>query len=76
MVCPNNDQVSLGLSWVNMLLLQIYPWLGIIAAPLTVLLKKNSFHWTPVAIAAFLRLKDAVTSPPVFACRIFPKLSP
>jgi hypothetical protein len=36
---------------------------GIIAAPLTALLKKNSFHWTPAAIAAFLRVKDAVTSP-------------
>jgi hypothetical protein len=38
---------------------------GIIAAPLTALLKKNSFHWTSEATAAFLRLKDAVTSPPI-----------
>jgi len=38
---------------------------GIIAAPLTALLKKNSFLWTSEATAAFLRLKDAVTSPPV-----------
>jgi len=38
---------------------------GIIAAPLTALLKKNSFVWTPAATAAFLELKYAVTSPPI-----------
>jgi hypothetical protein len=38
---------------------------GIIVAPLTALLKKNSFLWTSEATAAFLQLKDAVTSPPV-----------
>lgn len=36
---------------------------GIIAAPLTALLKKNSFFWTPDATEAFLKLKAAVTSP-------------
>jgi hypothetical protein len=38
---------------------------GIIVAPLTALLKKNSFLWSPLATEAFLTLKAAVTSPPV-----------
>jgi hypothetical protein len=38
---------------------------GIIAAPLKALLKKNSFLWTPTTIAAFPKLQEAVTSPPV-----------
>ena len=40
---------------------------GIIAAPLTALLKKNSFQWTDVARRAFQDLKLAVTNPPVLA---------
>lgn len=36
-----------------------------LVAPLTALLKKNSFNWTPTAMAAFLKLKDAINSPPV-----------
>jgi hypothetical protein len=38
---------------------------GIIAALLTTLLKKNSFLWTPIATASFLKLKEAVTFPPI-----------
>jgi hypothetical protein len=37
----------------------------VIVAPLTALLKKNSFYWNPLATAAFNKLKEAVTSPPV-----------
>ncbi|WKA11764.1 hypothetical protein VitviT2T_029233 [Vitis vinifera] len=40
---------------------------GLIAAPLTALLKKNSFKWTESAKRAFQDLKHAVTSPPVLA---------
>ncbi|RVX03831.1 Transposon Tf2-8 polyprotein [Vitis vinifera] len=40
---------------------------GLIAAPLTALLKKNSFKWTESAKKAFQDLKHAVTSPPVLA---------
>ncbi|RVW59679.1 Transposon Tf2-8 polyprotein [Vitis vinifera] len=39
----------------------------LIAAPLTALLKKNSFKWTESAKRAFQDLKHAVTSPPVLA---------
>jgi len=38
---------------------------GLLAAPLTALLKKNSFLWSPIATNAFLKLKQAITSPPV-----------
>jgi len=38
---------------------------GMIAAPLTDLLKKNSFQWTDQATEAFTKLKQAVTNPPV-----------
>jgi len=38
---------------------------GLIAAPLTTLLKKNSFVWSSAATQAFEALKEVVTSPPV-----------
>jgi hypothetical protein len=47
---------------------------GIIAAPLTALLKKDSFHWTPAATEAFELLKQAVTSPPVLVLPDFEKV--
>ncbi|XP_062171141.1 uncharacterized mitochondrial protein AtMg00860-like [Alnus glutinosa] len=40
---------------------------GSIAAPLTIMLKKNSFTWTEPSQAAFLALKTAVTQAPVLA---------
>jgi hypothetical protein len=40
---------------------------GSIAAPLTAMLKKNSFTWIEPAQAAFLALKTAVTQAPVLA---------
>lgn len=40
---------------------------GKIAAPLTNMLKKNSFTWTPVAETAFQRLKEVMTKAPVLA---------
>ncbi|KAF5474574.1 hypothetical protein F2P56_006462 [Juglans regia] len=39
---------------------------GLIAALITDLLKKNSFFWNDKAARAFLELKTAVTSPPIF----------
>lgn len=38
-----------------------------IAAPLTTVLKKNSFHWSTAAVSAFNSLKQALTTRPVLA---------
>ena len=46
---------------------------GLIAAPLTALLRKDSFTWTPAASKAFQLLKDAMSSPPVLASPDFTK---
>lgn len=44
-----------------------------IATPLTVLLMKNSFHWTAAATQAFQRLKKVVTNSPVLRLPDFSK---
>ena len=46
---------------------------GLIVAPLTALLRKYSFTWTPTASKAFQLLKDAMSSPPVLALPDFTK---
>jgi hypothetical protein len=46
---------------------------GKIAAPLTALLKKNSFTWTPVAAQAFQTLKTAMCTTLVLALPDFTK---
>lgn len=44
------------------------------AAPLTQLLKKNSFSWSEEATTAFQQLKEVATQPPVLALPNFSKL--
>ncbi|XP_024156291.1 uncharacterized protein LOC112164308 [Rosa chinensis] len=46
---------------------------GIIAKPLTDMLKKDGFHWTEPAIVAFEKLKQALISTPVLATPDFSK---
>jgi hypothetical protein len=46
---------------------------GKIAAPLTALLKKNSFTWTPTASQPFQTLKMAMCTTPVLALPDFTK---
>jgi hypothetical protein len=46
---------------------------GLLAAPLTALLKKNAFLWSSAATTAFLNLKNAVTSPPILRLPDFTK---
>ena len=48
---------------------------GIIAAPLTTLLKRDAFQWTSQAEIAFEALKQAILSPPVLALPNFSKAS-
>ena len=47
---------------------------GAIAAPLTRLLKKNGFHWTPEAEKAFHNLKQAMKQTPILILLDFSKL--
>ena len=46
---------------------------GRIAAPLTTLLKKDSFSWTPKATKTFEHLKEVMCLAPVFAMLEFTK---
>jgi hypothetical protein len=46
---------------------------GQIARPLTDMLKKGAFQWTPTSESAFKELKMAMTSPPVLALPDFSK---
>ena len=46
---------------------------GSIASPLTSLLRKNSFKWTPTTKEAFTALKNVVTNPPVLILPDFTK---
>ena len=46
---------------------------GRIAAPLTTLLKKNSFHWNEYANVSFEQLKKAMCTTPVLSTPDFTK---
>ncbi|XP_060200231.1 uncharacterized protein LOC132628471 [Lycium barbarum] len=54
----------LGLSWYYRRLIKGY---GIVARPLTNLLKKDAFKWSPEAEKSFQQMKTILISPPVLA---------
>jgi hypothetical protein len=60
----------LGLTGCYRKFIQSY---GDIAAPLTQLLKREAFNWTPAATAAFEALKAALTSAPMLQLPDFSK---
>ncbi|KAJ0567702.1 putative nucleotidyltransferase, Ribonuclease H [Helianthus annuus] len=60
----------LGLSGYYIRFIKSY---GILAKPLTSLLKKDNFNWTEEATTTFENLKEAVCSPPILALPNFNK---
>ncbi|WVZ89617.1 hypothetical protein U9M48_035996 [Paspalum notatum var. saurae] len=60
----------LGLAWYYRKYVKDY---GALAAPLTQLLRKDSFEWSPAATEAFQRLKTELTTTPILTLPDFSK---
>ena len=73
MESPHNHKVVASISLVNRVLLQVVKNYGRIAAPLTTLLKKYAFSWTPKEINAFEHLKNSMCQTLVLATPEFTK---
>nr|KYP46438.1 Retrovirus-related Pol polyprotein from transposon 297 family [Cajanus cajan] len=72
--CPTNLKQLRGFLGLTGYYRKFIKGYASIAAPLSNLLKKESFHWTEQTTAAFENLKAAVTKAPVLALPDFSKL--
>jgi hypothetical protein len=70
---PKTLKILCGFLGLNGILSQVCWNYGKIAAPLTALLKKNAFSWTPTTDQSFQALKDAMCTTPVLALPDFTK---
>jgi hypothetical protein len=69
----HNPKVPKGFSRSHRILQEIFHHYGKISKPLTDLLKKNAFHWTPAVEKAFIELKRTMCTTPVLAVPDFNK---
>ena len=71
---PSNTTALHGFLGLTGYYLKFIQGYGAIAAPLTRLLKKDGFHWTPEAEKAFHNLKQAMKQTPILILLDFSKL--